>query len=371
MKKLLAFVIGSILLAAVVVGGMQVTAVTNTEPEGKLLMLTGEGELGESAAKRALWQGICAFASEHGYKAWLVVRSEDTVGASLQALEGAISSSVVAVVGMGKDDETVFYEAQQRYPEVNFLLVDGEPRRSSDSVYETRTNTHCLLFQEREAGFLAGYAAVMDGNRHLGFCGPNAEPKVVRYGYGFIQGAEAAAVALGLGNGDIDLRYWYLGTDREVESVQRTVSQWYQTGTEVIFVCDSGAQSLTNAVIAAAKEADGRVIATDVDQSVLSELVLSSAVKEYAGQVYAALAALDANEGRWSADRAGHSVRLGVSDGAISLAKEPNAWRWKSFTPEAYEAVLGGLKQGAFALDQSENRERLPLAPHCTVKMQK
>lgn len=371
MKKLSVFVVGSVLLAAVVVCGMQVTAVTNSEPEGKLLMLTNEGELGESAAKRALWQGVCTYASEHGYKAWLVVRSENTVEASLQALENSLSSSVVAVIGMGKDDETVFYEAQQRYPEISFLLVDGEPRRSTDSVYETRTNTHCLLFREREAGFLAGYAAVMDGKRHLGFCGQNAEPGVVRYGYGFIQGAEAAATILGLGNGDITIQYWYLGADRKEDAIQSVVSQWYQRGTEVIFVCDQEAQALTNAVIATAKEVSGLVIATDTDQGMQGEVVLSSTVKDYAGQVYAALSALEDNEGRWNAERAGRSFHVGVSEGAISLAKEPNAWRWKTFTPEAYEAVLSGLKQGAFVLNQSENRERLPLAPHCTVKMQK
>jgi len=298
-----------------------------------------------------------------------VVRSGDTVEARLQALESSLSSSVVAVIGMGKDDETVFYEAQQRYPEINFLLVDGEPRRSTDSVYETRANTHCLLFREREAGFLAGYAAVMDGKRQLGFCGQNAEPGVVRYGYGFIQGAEAAATTLGLGNGEITIQYWYLGADKKDDAIQGVVSQWYQRGTEVIFVCDQ--EALTNAVIAAAKEVSGLVIATEADQSMQSEVVLSSTVKDYAGQVYAALSALEDNKGRWNAERAGRSLHLGVSEGAISLATEPSAWRWKTFTPEAYEAVLSGLKQGAFVLDQAENRERLPLAPHCTVKMQK
>lgn len=370
LKKRSIFVIGSILLTALVVCGMHVAATELNKPEGKLIMLADEGELAENVAKYALWQGVCSYAAEHGYEAWLVLAADGTQEARMQALEKNLSPAVRAVVGLGEDYEPVIYEAQGRYPGVNFLLLDGEPRTLSDSLYETRTNTHCLLFREDEAGFLAGFAAVMDGKRQLGFCGEGTGAEVIRYGYGFIQGAEAAAAELGLKNGDITIQYWYVEEELSEEEIQATVSQWYKKGTQVVSVYDHGALALTNVVIAAAEENGGLVLASGADCSLQGSVVLSSTLKDYCGQVQVALSSLDENRGCWNADRAGRSLLLGVSDGALTLAEESGAWRFTSFSKERLETLLEQLKQGCFSLDQGGNRERFPLSPHCTVKTQ-
>lgn len=368
LKKRSIFVIGSILLTALVVCGMHVAATELNKPEGKLIMLADEGELAENVAKYALWQGVCSYAAEHGYEAWLVLAADGTQEARMQALEKNLSPAVRAVVGLGEDYEPVIYEAQGRYPGVNFLLLDGEPRTLSDSLYETRTNTHCLLFREDEAGFLAGFAAVMDGKRQLGFCGEGTGAEVIRYGYGFIQGAEAAAAELGLKNGDISIQYWYVEEELSEEEIQATVSQWYKKGTQVVSVYDHGALALTNVVIAAAEENGGLVLASGADCSLQGSAVLSSTLKDYCGQVQVALSSLDENRGCWNADRAGRSQLLGVSDGALTLAEESGAWRFTSLSKERLETLLEQLRQGCFFLDQGGNRERFPLSPHCTVK---
>lgn len=370
LKKLSAFVMGSILVTALIFCGMHVAALTRNEPEGKLLMLADEGALSEDAAKYALWQELCGYAEEHHDKALLITAPSEAQEARMQALENNLSPSVRVVIAMGKDDANFLYEAQQRFPEVNFLLVDAEPRRSSDSVYETRTNTHCLLFEEKEAGFLAGFAAVMEGKRNLGFCGEGTDQDVILYGYGVIQGAEEAAKALGLKRGAVELRYWYVEAGVSREGIQAVASQWYEKGTQVISVCDHGDLSLTNAVIAAAEEKDGLVLGSGAERNSQRGALLSSTRKDYGGQLQAALASLEENRGRWNADRAGRSVHVGVSECAVSLAEEPNAWRFQSFSQESYEALLEGLREGRFSLDQGGNRERLPLSPHCTVKLQ-
>lgn len=52
-----------------------------------------------------------------------------------------------------------------------------------------------ILYAEEQAGYLAGYAAVNEGYTQLGFMGGIAVPAVIRYGYGFIQGADATGVS--------------------------------------------------------------------------------------------------------------------------------------------------------------------------------
>ena len=101
------------------------------------------------------------------------------------------------------------FNIQNNYPGVHYLLFDGEPHNSSYTNYTTESNVHCVLFQEEQAGFLAGYAAVTDGYTQLGFIGAEEIPGVVRYVTGFLQGAEYAAEQQGL---TVDLRTWFAGT---------------------------------------------------------------------------------------------------------------------------------------------------------------
>ena len=55
-----------------------------------------------------------------------------------------------------------------------------------------------IAFKEEQCGYLAGYAAVKEGFTKLGFTGGGGgtNPACCRYGYGFVQGADAAAKEL-------------------------------------------------------------------------------------------------------------------------------------------------------------------------------
>lgn len=193
-----------------------------------------------------------------------------------------------------------------------------------------------LLFtQKMQAGFLAGYAAVKDGFRKLGFLGGMAVPAVVRFGYGFVQGAEHAAAELGLSAGDVEISYAYTGNFDATPDNQNKAASWYQAGTEVIFACGG---AVGQSVFAAAEANNGKAIGVDVDQSADSETVITSAVKQLAITVQDALD--DYYAGNF---QGGVDATLGVESNGVGLIMD-NA-RFENFTEADYEAIYSAMQE--------------------------
>ena len=132
-------------------------------------------------------------------------------------------------------------------------------------------NVFCVTFKEEEAGYLAGYAAVKDGFTKLGFLGGMAVPAVIRYGYGYVQGADAAAQELGT---NVQMNYYYGGQFYGDEKITAKMDGWYDGGTEVVFACGGG---IWTSAAEAADKHDGKLIGVDVDQNYLALRVLSPA----------------------------------------------------------------------------------------------
>ena len=79
-------------------------------------------------------------------------------------------------------------------------------------------------------------------NRHLmgSLCGM-AVPAVVRYGYGYVQGADAAAAEMGA---DVTVEYVYGNQFFGDADITAYMDNWYQTlGVEVVFACGGGIYS--------------------------------------------------------------------------------------------------------------------------------
>ena len=183
--------------------------------------------------------------------------------------------------------EEPVYIAQDQYPDVTFILIDGNPH-DADYNYKTADNCVGITYAEEQVGFLAGYAAVKDGMTKLGYMGGMAVPAVVKYGYGFVQGAEYAAQELGMADGSIELMYNYTGGFDATPEAQNQAASWYNNGTEVIFAAGG---AVGNSVMAAAEAAGTKVIGVDVDQSGESETVITSAMKGLGTSVYDMIAA--------------------------------------------------------------------------------
>ena len=331
-----------------------------TAPEAaamKVALVTDVGNIDDKSFNQGAWEGVVAFCEANGMKqgeGYNYYRpSEDSTEARVETIKGAINGGATAIVCPGYLFEEAIFLVQNDYPEVQFLLLDGEPHSADYATYETAANTHNILYKEEQAGFFAGYAAVKDGYKKLGFLGGMAVPAVVRYGYGFVQGANAAAEEMGVAN-DVSIKYWYCGGFAPSDDIKIKMAGWFTDGTEVVFACGGG---IYLSAVAAATEANGKVIGVDVDQSAESDCIITSAMKGLTNSVVLALEDLKANNGKWSADYAGKTAVLGAADDCVGLPTAAGSWRLNTFTVEEYNALFENVKNGTVQISNDTETE--------------
>ena len=258
--------------------------------------------------------------------------------------------------------------AADQYPDVKFIAVDvTQGDIGTDSI---PANCYCITFKEEQAGYLAGYAIAKDGKTKLGFLGGMAVPAVIRYGYGFVQGADAAAAELGQ---NIEINYFYGGQFYGDANITSRMEGWYSNGTQVVFACGGGIY--TSAVEAALKN-NGYVIGVDVDQNYIGangvadgtyayNPFITSAMKGLSEAVNTALADIEA--GSWG-DIAASNGNFGLEDGDyVGLPTDADSWNFESFTTDEYEEVKGKIKSGEITVDNSSDDATKPTVSEFTT----
>lgn len=305
----------------------------------EIAFVSGEGELDDASFHEGSWEGIAEYADENRITYSYYRPAADTRQAREEAVRTAAKKGAKIIISQGYPFEEVIAHMQNEYPKIQFLMLDAKPRKSGQKA-ELASNVHCILFREEEAGYLAGYAAVREGYTRLGFLGGKEIAPVQRYGSGFIQGAEYAAMEM---EREITLKYQYTDTFLPSDEVQQKSKEWYEEGVQVIFACNGGASV---SVMQTAEELDGKVIGVDADQSAVSPTVLTSAGKNLKGAVTEALDTLYENGGVWSGKQAGKTITLGAKEEGVSLPQEEEAWRFENFTQREYLKIYRGLKRG-------------------------
>ena len=202
----------------------------------------------------------------------------------------------------------------------------------------------------------------MEGYTKLGFLGGMSVPAVIRYGYGFVQGADDAAAELGT---EISINYWYCGSFAPNDDIKVKMSGWYTEGVEVIFSCGGG---IYLSACAAAEEAGAKVIGVDTDQYYVSDTIITSAMKGIKQSVILALTDLYANEGVWPAEYAGVTSVLGAAEDCVGLPTAETSWRMANFTVEAYDELFAKVKSGEVEI--SNATDAAPEVTNATVDYQ-
>ncbi len=340
MKKVLSVILAIAMVASICACGA-------AKDSYEIALVTDVGNIDDKSFNQGAWEGVVEYA-ENNNKTYNYFRpSEDSTVARVETIKAAIEKGAKVVVCPGYLFEEAIYEVQDLYPNVNFLLLDGEPHTADYATYYTASNTHNILYKEEQAGYLAGYAAVKEGYTKLGFLGGMAVPAVIRYGYGYVQGANAAAEELG-NAADVSIKYWYSGSFSPSDDIKTKMSGWYTDGTEVIFSCGGG---IYLSATAAAEAAGAKVIGVDVDQSAESATIITSAMKELANSVVLALTDLYNNNGTWPAGLAGATANLGAVEGCVGL---PTAtWSMTNFTVDEYNALFEQVKSGAITISNA------------------
>lgn len=312
----------------------------------ELALITDLGTIDDKSFNQGAWEGLKKYAEEKKISYQYYQPSEGTNAAYLEAIDLAVKGGAKVIVTPGFLFEVPIYTAQTTYPNVKFILLDGEPHTEDYATYKTESNVLCILYAEQEAGFYAGYAAVKDGFTKLGFQGGMAVPAVIRYGYGFLQGAETAAKEMGLAEGSISVMYNYSGDFAATPENQARAAGWFQSGTEIIFGCGG---TVGNSVMAAAEASpDKYVIGVDVDQYNESATVISSAMKLLGNSVYAALASYYDNK-----FEGGTTWVLDSKNDGVGLAMD-NA-KWKTFTKADYETLNKAVQDGSYTINNASD----------------
>ncbi len=346
MKKFLAILL-AVMMCAVLFAGCQQTNPSGGEeqPDGgtyELAMITDLGTIDDKSFNQGTWEGLKKYADEHNISNKYYKPTEQSNDAYLAAIQLAVEGGAKVIATPGFLFQVPIYIAQDLYPDVHFILVDGNPNDDDWSngapTYRTEKNVVGITYAEEQSGFLAGYAAVKDGYTKLGFMGGMAVPAVIRFGYGFVQGADYAAKELGITG--IEVKYHYTGGFDATPEAQSLAASWFNSGTEVVFGCGG---SVGNSVFAAAEANNGKSIGVDVDQSAESETIITSAMKGLGSSVYQTLDAFYKGE-----FPGGQAIVKDASNDGVGLPMETS--KFNTFSQAGYDAIFAKLVDGSVTL---------------------
>ena len=415
MKKFFALLLSLAMVLALVACGQKETTTpddtqtpddTTPEVEYKIAMITDYGDITDQSFNQTTYEACKAFAEDNSIEFSYFKPAGDNTADRVAMIEKAVDEGFNVIVMPGYAFGGAIVEAAPEFPDVKFIALDvaagdlletavakaGEsydytPENWDLSKYVDMSNVYCAVYQEELCGYMAGYAAVKLGYKNLGFLGGMAVPAVVRYGYGFVQGVDAAAADMGLT--DVKVNYIYGGQffgDADITAVMDT---WYQGGTEVVFACGGG---IYTSAVDAAKKANAKVIGVDVDQAgVIAkyaagdgadeatiaqylDLTVTSAMKGLYPATYDTLTDVIVN-GNWE-KYVGKIETLGLVSGTdpeANYVQIPmgDGTQWSdSFTQDDYKAMVADMFDGKVTVSNDTKKAAKDFATVITVNDQ-
>ena len=365
MKKILAMLLAlAMMFSLVACGGSEKAEAA----EYKIAMITDYGDITDQSFNQTTWEAVIAFGEANGveYK-YYKPTTNDTAGRVASA-ELAIAEGYNVLVMPGYAFGGTIAEISGEYPDIKFVALDvgtgdlletavalkGEsydynPDNWNLNDYVHMDNVYSAIYQEELSGYMAGYAAVKLGYTKLGFLGGMAVPAVIRFGYGYVQGVDAAAKELGI---TVDMKYAYGNQFYGDADITAVMDTWYQGGTEIVFACGGG---IWTSAAEAAKKVGGKVIGVDTDQSPVIDaaygegMTITSAMKGLAPTTIDTLTDIVIN-GNW-ANYAGKIQTLGLvsADPEANYVQIPMAttkFEDGKFSTEDYAALVAGMFEG-------------------------
>ena len=332
-----------------------------TDVAYKVAMITDYGDITDQSFNQTTYEACKAFAEANGVDFQYFKPAGDNTADRVAMIESAVDQGYNVIVMPGYAFGAAIAETAPKFSDVKFIALDVSAGDLGEG-FEVPANLYCAVYQEELCGYMAGYAAVKLGYKNLGFLGGMAVPAVVRYGYGFVQGVDAAAADLGLT--DVSLNYVYGGQffgDADITAVMDT---WYAGGTEVVFACGGG---IYTSAVDAAKKANAKVIGVDVDQAGViagyagvEGMTVTSAMKGLYPTTYDTLTDVIVN-GNWDAYK-GKIATLGLVSGddpELNYVQIPmgEGTQWSdSFTQDDYKAMVKDMFDGKITVSNDVSK---------------
>ena len=357
MKKFLSAALAGLMSVSLVACGSKPAdePATTGEPSGdssdmKVAMITDFGDITDQSFNQTTYESSKAFCEENGLEFTYKKPATDADADRISSMQDAIDEGYNVIVMPGFAFATAITELAPENPDVKFVSIDVSQEdldKASGEKGFSSPNHYSAVYQEEIAGYMAGYAAVKLGYTKLGFLGGMAQPAVQRYGYGFIQGADEAAVEGDVK--DVEINYVYGGDFKGNPDITARMDTWYSAGTEAVFACGGGIY--TSAAEAAAK-VDGKIIGVDVDQAPIIDkaygegMTITSAMKGLGETVKMILSEIQ--DGNWE-KYGGKIENLGLvsEDPKENYVQLADSTQWDdNFTEDDYKALVAKIYNG-------------------------
>ena len=393
MKKFLALILALVMALSLVACGEQKQPDTqdpdnsgdNTETTYKVAMITDYGDITDQSFNQTTYEACKAFAEANGVDFQYFKPAGDNTADRVAMIESAVDQGYNVIVMPGYAFGAAIAETAPNFSDVKFIALDV----SADDLgkgFVVPANLYCAVYQEELCGYMAGYAAVKLGYKNLGFLGGMAVPAVQRYGYGFVQGVDAAAAELKLT--DVKVNYAYGNQFFGDADITAAMDTWYAGGTEIVFACGGGIY--TSAVDAAKKVEGAKVIGVDVDQAGVianyaagegadaatvegyKALTVTSAMKGLYPATYDTLTDVIVN-GNWEKysakiDTLGLVSADDPTANYVQIPMESTQWADGAFTQDDYKALVKALFDGTVTVSNDITKAASDFATVITVE---
>ena len=393
MKKFLALILALVMALSLVACGEQKqpdpqkpdNSGDNTETTYKVAMITDYGDITDQSFNQTTYEACKAFAEANGVDFQYFKPAGDNTADRVAMIESAIDQGYNVIVMPGYAFGAAIAETAPNFSDVKFIALDVSAGDLGEG-FVVPANLYCAVYQEELCGYMAGYAAVKLGYKNLGFLGGMAVPAVQRYGYGFVQGVDAAAAELKLT--DVKLNYAYGNQFSGDADITAAMDTWYAGGTQVVFACGGGIY--TSAVDAAKKVEGAKVIGVDVDQAGVianyaagegadaatiegyKALTVTSAMKGLYPATYDTLTDVIVN-GNWEKysakiDTLGLVSADDPTANYVQIPMESTQWADGAFTQDDYKALVKAMFDGTLTVSNDITKAASDFATVITVE---
>ena len=355
-----------------------------TDVAYKVAMITDYGDITDQSFNQTTYEACKVFAEANGVDFQYFKPAGDNTADRVAMIESAVDQGYNVIVMPGYAFGAAIAETAPKFSDVKFIALDVSAGDLGEG-FEVPANLYCAVYQEELCGYMAGYAAVKLGYKNLGFLGGMAVPAVQRYGYGFVQGVDAAAAELKLT--DVKVNYAYGNQFFGDADITAAMDTWYAGGTEIVFACGGGIY--TSAVDAAKKVEGAKVIGVDVDQAaVIANYAAGEGADAATVEGYKALTVTSAMKGLYPATfdtltdvivngnwekYSGKIDTLGLvsaDDPAanyVQIPMESTQWADGKFTQDDYKALVKAMFDGTLTVSNDITKAAKDFATVITV----
>jgi len=238
----------------------------------KVGMVTDAGTIDDKSFNQGTWEGVVKAGKDLKLETQYLKPVGTTQADYTKEMGNLYDSGYRVIVCPGFKFETAVFEAQDKYKDAKFVIIDGSPNNGvfdDTRVEKVGENTVSVFFAEHESGFLAGVATSLQLKEgELGFIGGMEIPPVQKFNWGFQQGVKYANEKLGTKIVINAENVIYQGTFSEVAAGQALAAQMYDKGVKAIFAAAGGVGvgAINEAKTRAEAGKEAWIIGVDVDQ---------------------------------------------------------------------------------------------------------